>query len=553
MPGSRARGRPSESIALPETRFTRQHLDGAIGWLLRSNRLLGQSEDLRGLTRFAAALPTAMSPSTPPFAASTVSRWETGAQSVPYAAVVRYERLLELTPSLLVATVDLLHRHFTEPLRKEPALDRRLGPPGPDDHAALAETVERVHDGRPVSGREWDTFTAAMCAAPQVLFARPDTAEEVSRRLLAEMIVADDLAWMLRYEALVRLLMHPAYAAAAIDACATIARDPTNQVFLETISTLDSSAHPDAAKYVLELLQDPTTERAFLGALLACVRKARLGHFTPDQARALGRIVAGVIGDREAEDSNRRLAVRILALLRSNPASRAAVSRFPLPKGPSLPKVSTEAMQAGNALMTDLRGAVARHGLGSPRLVDKTLPSLLRAAVLDPVPDQRLFLSMLLRASPYRAAVAQTCTERLVAPGGEDLRPALLSLVRVNGGPDQTAQLRSLILDVDVDAGLRADAARTLGHLRDPNDEGFFERALAEYGVGAPSADAPESASLLTGLVYSLGIGGHLTAIAALPTERLPEPTRQAVGWWLGLPPEVIASVQPPTETDPRV
>ncbi|MGH3444207.1 MAG: hypothetical protein ACRDPB_02415, partial [Nocardioidaceae bacterium] len=133
----------------------------------------------------------------------------------------------------------------------------------------------------------------------------------------------------------------------------------------------------------------------------------------------------------------------------------------------------------------------------------------------------------------------------------DELRPALLSLIRVIGGPDQAGQVRSLVLDPGVDADLRTEAAFSLGHLRGPWDMAFVHRALAEYGVGSPSAGAAESTRLLTGLVYSLGVCGHLDLLAALPSEQLPQPTREAVGWWLGLPTSVIASVQPPTETDP--
>ncbi|HET7387505.1 MAG TPA: hypothetical protein VFJ19_12660 [Nocardioidaceae bacterium] len=550
MPGSRARGRPSQSVALPDTRFTREHVDGAIGWLLRSNRLSGADEDLRALTRFAAALPTAMSPSTPPFAPSTVSRWETGAQAVPYAAVVRYERLLNLPPSLLVSTIDLLHRHFADRVRMEPVLDRRLGPPSPAEHAALAETVEAVHEGRPVSGRDWDAFSAAMCAAPQILLPRPDTAEEVTRRLLSEMLVADDLAWMLRYEAFARLLMHPVYAAAAVDVCATMARDPTNQVFLETISVLDGSVHPDAARHVVSLLEDPTTDRAFVGALLACVRKARFGHFTPEQAHRVAGIVSALIADADADEATRRIAVRVLALLRKNLATRSAVAQFPLPKGPAMPSVSATVMQAGDALVDELHQST-RRAPGSSLMVDKTLPALLRAAVLDPVPDQRLFVSMLLRSSPYRAALAPICARRLVEPQHPELRPALLSLTRVISGPEQAREVRGLILDPDMDTELRASVARSLGHLRGEVEMAFLERALGEYGVESPSSQSHGSTEILTGLVYSLGIGGHLDLMAGLPSEQLPRATREAVGWWLALPPEVIASVQPPSETDP--
>ena len=318
-------GRRSHSAALPETRLDRAHLDIAIGWLLRANRVLGRHEELRRLTAFAGAFqPRESSVTVGP---STVSRWETGAQQVPYSAVRRYEELLRLEPSLLVSTIDLLHRYFATDLPLTPALARPTGLLDLPRHAALADTVDRVHLGADVTGTEWDDFSAAMCSAPNILLPRPSTAEEMTRRLLSEMVVADGVSWMQRYEAFCRLAAHPLFARAAVDACARLARDTKNQVFVETVCALDASAHPDAGAHVVGQLQDPTNDRAFLGALMGCLRKSQLGHFAPDQAAGVAGVLGDLVTDDAVEPGLRRLARQPPPQRRGRRVPRAARCR----------------------------------------------------------------------------------------------------------------------------------------------------------------------------------------------------------------------------------
>ena len=136
-----------------------------------------------------------------------------------------------------------------------------------------------------MSGADWDRLTGLVAVQPSLMLVPSRLWTDMSTRLLEELIASTGQAWMQRSEALHRLLGHPVGQSAAIAACTDLVADSASQIFVEPMAVLDASAHPDASRHVLNQLTRPLNARSQYGALLACVRKLRDGHFTAEQQR----------------------------------------------------------------------------------------------------------------------------------------------------------------------------------------------------------------------------------------------------------------------------
>ncbi|MGH3496319.1 MAG: hypothetical protein ACRDP1_02490, partial [Nocardioidaceae bacterium] len=293
-----------------------EHLPLFVAWVLRTNRLMAADPALRKQGNFATAFHGGGWPASVDL--SGVSRWETGLAGVPYAAVRRYEELLELPADSLVAPIDTLNRYLAPRLRPEPALRRPARPLDIVRHDHLADIIDRGSSGASVSGHEWDELTAFLATTPQVVLPKPSTATVLAERRLLESLIADGIAWMSRYEALNRMLAHPVFGTPAVVACASMGIDSQNPVVVESLSDLDSSAHPDASRVVISQLLNPASDRAFYGALMSSVRKSRYGHFSPVQEEQLVRVLTDLVLDGGADGPQRQLAAQVLRIVRSS-------------------------------------------------------------------------------------------------------------------------------------------------------------------------------------------------------------------------------------------
>ncbi|MEU3253378.1 XRE family transcriptional regulator [Streptomyces sp. NPDC006997] len=541
------RGRPYRGVT-PPTGGGRLSARHRTAWLLRVNRLYGASPEWA--TRayaFAAAFrggcwPDQADP-------SRISRWETAVTEVPYLAVRRYEELLALPPDHLSSAVDTLNRYLSPgaPLARPP---RHL--------AALGHRVDDLLDAvtghDTVTGTDWDELTAYL-AARSSLRLRSSDWSAVAHRLLTETVVSDGRAWRQRFEAFNRLLGHPSGAPAAIAALADWAADPTNQAYIETVCLLDGSAHPDAARSVLAQLADPTNDDARYGALLACVRKLRHGHFRPDQVGQVAGYAAELLRETGARFHDTRvLAGSVLDLARARdpgglPPSLRARAGGADATGPPPESVAPETRRHLAVLVARIAGsAVSLLPRQTGRFHDTTLPVLLEEALTDPVFDVRLHALLLLYATPYRAPLATAVGREITRLGfGRDTEATvrLFHALGILGGPAERRQAERVVLRGGVPAAVADAAARALAHTGGRSGDDFWTTALSLHGAAA-HAGSDLSVRVLGDLVYALGIGGDrhwLRLLAADP--RLPPALRSRARWWTHLPPYVPGPRRP--------
>jgi hypothetical protein len=516
-----------------------------VAWLLRVNRLYARDERWARLGTFAAAFRGGLYPVGA--SESTISRWETGTVRAPYLALRRYEQLLELPESLLVAAADTVYRYAAPATSGPPTLDRgELLAPGAPAHRALEDLIDRAQSSAVMTGAHWDELTGRISATPDLVLVPRRTWASLAERVLAEMIIADGVPWLQRFEALNRLLGHPVGQRAAVAALATAAADRTNEGFIETVCALDASRHPDASRHVLRQLVHPTNERARYGALLACVRKVKYGHFTDAQLHSLVQMVGGFLDDAGSFADARVLAVELLRRLPTDlPGGAGQRLRRAVVGDPTLGQVLSAGRLAdretGRAMVDRLVAVVtARMARDLPRFHDELLPVLVDEMLYDPVLDVRLYASMMVYATPYRAPMAQVLgaeLARALAVRDTPLTASILGALRFLGGPAQRPLVERLILAVGLQAEVCASAAEHLGHIGGTSDDRFWAAALARHGEHWRRRRDVASAATLHGLVYGLGMARNDALLQRVRADNeAPAPVRAAAAWWAGRP-----------------
>jgi hypothetical protein len=556
MPTSTSRG-PSRSPRgrpfLPSGPFAgAQGTAGRIAWLLRVNRLLGENEEWLRTSTFAAAVGGGRHPVTA--SESTVSRWETGGARVTFHTVCRYEELLELTPGTLVAPVDALHRYASPTDRSAPSLVR----PGSREPSAvpyrrLEELLDRAGQAEAMTGADWDELTGLLAVRPATVLVPSRLWTDLAERLLREMMVADGLGWMRRSEALHRLMAHPVGQAAAVAACVGAVSEPGNNVFIEPMGVLNASMHPDANRVVLNQLTRPTNARTRYGALLACVRKVRDGHFNPDQLATVCLAVDDIVTGGDAHVGTMALAVDVLRRL---PASvRASASRR-LHGLLAADRTLTEVMSAGRlaaavssqvVVNRVVQATVADAVREPPGFTDDLLPTLVDEMLFSPVLDTALMSGLLVRCTPYAPGLAAALAAELATPRVVNDMPlacAMLGTLRSVGSAAQRPLVERLVLAPGLRAEVNYAAVSCLAHVGGASSDQLWSEALSRHTRAWQKHGTTLATDTLTTLVYGLGVARNFGMLARVRADELaPRPVRQAAAWWLDQPASRFASL----------
>ncbi|MFG1888106.1 hypothetical protein ACGFIR_09580 [Micromonospora sp. NPDC049051] len=512
-----------------------------MGWLLRVNRLYGPNERWTRSATFAEAFQGGCLAE--PTSIYQISRWETASVRAPYLAIRRYEELLDLPPHALVALVDTIYRYDNSTGNALPLLTRAV------DRAAATARLDELVDKASSStaqmtGVEWDELTRRLAAAPEIVISPQRAWSDVAERLLSETIVADGIAWMQRYEALSRLLAHPIGQRAAIAACASLAEDRTNQVFVETVSLLDASNHSDANRHVLHQLKHPTNERAQYGALLASVRKIRFGHFVAAEMPQLVAIIDELASDPNRQDDVQPLAAELLRRL-PNTVSAPARKRMRAIAGDLTVQqvlrvgrlADQETSQRLVARLADI--VVSMMPRDIPNFRDHALPVLLDEMLFSPVFDIRMQAAITVSGTPYRRPLAAGLAAELTRPTvlGATVAPYLIEALRLVGGAEQRPVIERLIIARGLPAPVTIASAQAIGHIGGRSENLFWRQALAHHAQLWLHTRRPANAAALNGLTYGLGMARNRAVLHELRADnRMPEQVRAAATWWLSLP-----------------
>lgn len=506
--------------------------DAIVAWLLRVNRIYGPDEHLAVASRFVQAL--ADSPRDIAASESQVSRWERAAVRVSHAVICRYEQVLGLVPGRLAAVADSLYRERLGRLGPS-VLKRESSADTPAVRDQLSELCERAFGGDPFSGQDWDTLTDLLWTIPVLLHPR-QLWNQLTERLLAEMLISEGLAWLSRCEAVNRLLGHPHGAAPVIDACASIIGDRRSQVLIEPMVLLELTPDRSAADQLLRQISSPTSPHAMRAAWCAVAEKSERGHFDAVQSQTLARAALDMLQDNESDFASRTGAAETLRHLgpRLGPALGRRVDQAAnrdAAAGHVLRSGTTSAKELTTSVAERLSNATLRN---MPREIlrrDPMLEQLITDMVFHPQCSRRVLAAQTIAATPYRTPLAQALGHELNGRAGLTevaVASAFVQALAHLGGPREAGLVQRLALTSGLPAAVTEAAARTVGHL--PGDAAFWSRAVAR--LVRPRAELP--ANHAKALVYSLGTAGRRAELVDLAAQaNIHSDVQVAATWWL--------------------
>ncbi|MGH3623339.1 MAG: hypothetical protein ACRDQ5_16330 [Sciscionella sp.] len=405
----------------------------------------------------------------------------------------------------------------------------------------MDELVDRARTADVMTGHDWDQLTDLACRNPGMILSPRSAWTDLAQRLLYETSIADGVCWMLRAEALNRLIAHPAATDAVITAVADAAADRGVQSMIGTVSVFEATQHVSAGRYVLAHLTTPVTDRTFFGALLACVRKVRCGHFDPQQLTALLDVLVDVLAGG-ATDAIAGLVSKVVRTLPVPMQQRINTRVWDL--------VAAHLDQP--ALVSHVVDRVCRTTIaGLPReeaFHDTMLPILVAEMLFDPVFDVRLYAAFLLYSTPYRWPLAAAIAHELtIAQRSRNGRWAvtLLQALRILGGPEQRRQVERLLLLHATPAAMCDTAASALGHISGSSTEVYWRAALTTATTRWTQTRARAEESTLDRLIYALGMADNVALLRTITTsDAVPPAVQRAARWWVTHPAHIRASAR---------
>ncbi len=413
--------------------------------------------------------------------------------------------------------------------------------------------MDKLTSNEIVTAADWDKLTAILSEIPEITPVPRSIWANLAGRLLSETVIANGLPWMLRFESLNRLLGHPGGQRAAIDICASLAMDSTSQVIIEPISALDGIDHPDANRHVLAQLTSPSSGAAFYGALLACHRKTRHGHFTVPESRRILRAADDLIAGPGRPDDGQVVAAQLLHQLPaqfrrelSSPARRTLSADLALSQVVTVGSLS----RVTSTIVIDriLARVLAQLPREPQGFRDDVLPTLLDELLFHPIFDTRLYTTFLIAASPYKQPVAVALADELRNAsilGEINLMRPMLGALRILGSAEHRAIPERLISSPGLSTATAVSATHAIAHMPGRSDDSYWTNALAVWSAARKRDRDPGSATVLRNLVYALGKAGNealLTEIRDNPS--LPPGVRGTAGWWFNVPDHIRLSAR---------
>ena len=305
---------------------------------------------------------------------------------------------------------------------------------------------------------------------------------------------------------------------------------------------------------MLNQLTQPTNSRSHYGALMACVRKVRDGHLSPDQLVKVVAVIGDAVQPSDTIRARRRSRWTCCAGCPGRcggrhgpPAARGGRGRPNPARGArGRPAGRQRPVEAGR--QPDRAGDPGRAAREPVGFTDELLPVLVDEMLFAPVLDAALHSALLLRSSPYGPAVASAIAAELATPrvvSDPPLANAMLAALRIVGQAEQ----RPLVERLALTPGLRSDvvsaAISCLAHIGGSSPDKFWLTALERHGLAWRRYQARQSVEALTTLVYGLGIAHNLQLLALVRADdQAPPPVRRAAGWWLDRPARFYDSVR---------
>lgn len=378
-------------------------VEGRIGWLLATTRILHPDEALRHGDDFAALAHSRGLH----VDRSRISRWESGTAAAGCEVIGAYEALLGRPPGSLAAVADWLRRAFADTAPRSQHV--------PGHSAAEADgLLDLALAGEELSGHQWQEL-ARRLTAYDALFLRSDDWEGLTTRLVAELGRATGTAYVRRFDAAARLIRHPSSQRHVSRALGRYVMDRDTQVVLPVLSLL-TEVHDTSAGTLVQRMMAEDDGRLREAAASVTATKLRRGVLPEAGLHRLEQYAA----DRlcQAGPFDHGLDAFDVAVQLPLPSFQRVLHQLPdrrfreqLSRSRSTGELVTPSQAA--TVVADLATAVQADETGFRRHhePDPMLRRLLRESLFHVHKSRRFHAALLLAASPYRDPVSRQLQE----------------------------------------------------------------------------------------------------------------------------------------------
>ncbi|MFI2652507.1 hypothetical protein [Micromonospora fulviviridis] len=461
----------------------------------------------------------------------------------------RYEDLLALPELSLVTASDAVHRFYGDIHQPSWHDDRDTNPRPSPMPMRWHDLLARARVPYAMTGSSWAELTDEIGRRPDLVLHPPTLWDDVCQNLISELVLAEGRQWLLRQEAMCRLLEHADAGPPAVRACVALAEDPMVPVFITPLSLLDVTTEPGANRYILDQLGSPHNELAHQGALLATIRKLRAGHFRTDSEwQQLTASAQDLAADPGPDPAVRSLGGELFAgLARALPRRDGSLQRSAARHVGRQSVIWPDLSPAAAAMVKDVVDRARSLLPVEPTDDDSVLAALIAEAMHSPNSDQRLYAVMLIAATPYRRPVATavlTVARRRLREWDPPLIASALRVLTLLKTPDHQELVYRLLTDPAVSPPLRHAAASATPHWSARMDIRRWQHVLAVQRQRTKLAPSTLDVGILRALTYGVATDGHhelLRDIEAGPEDPpFPALARIVAHWWLRLPPQLL-------------
>lgn len=491
-------------------------IEARIGWLLAMSRLHHTDREFQDGRRFV----TALADSGFPASRSLVSRWESGDIPVSYEGMTAYETALGLEPGRISSLTGYIRAAI--PGVKARVIRPSLDPTTRGFASRLDDLLDLAEDGKAVA-RDWQELGWHMAAVPLVHL-RARTWETLANRIVNLLPRGIRVPYRQYSTAAMNIASIQRAHDYLVEAIDEYLAAPHAQVILNPMGLLDRLPTRQAARIVLDIIEDPPTEAAWGLAIWLASQKVANGDFSAEERTRLDMLVLRRwrADPAQAADQLAELIAYLPEGLRStltSAATKAGSRRL----GYAVEHGEDPVAGRARSLAHGLAEAARARAPQSPAYAeDKMLGRLIREALFHRDSERRHLACLLISASPFGDGVTD---EMLMLLHNTEcpqwMRVRAATMVRYLAADGHRMRMLTLLEDANEDVAV--PLAQALGHL---SFTAFSDQAIrASLKSGWSVAGRAK--------MYALGMTGSPGLQSIVKSSQAPQWQKDAAQWWI--------------------
>ncbi len=497
-------------------------IDARIGWLLAMSRLHHEDPVFADGRHFVSALAEAGFPAS----RSLVSRWESGEIPVSYEGMSCYEQALGLELGRISSLTGYIRAAI--PGVKTKVVRPQLDPSSREFAVRLDDLLDLAEEGKALAV-DWQALGWHLAAAPLVHL-RASSWETLAHQIIYVLPRSLRVPYRQYSTAAMNIASVVRAQDYMVDAIAEYLAVPGVQVIMNPVGLLDRLPTRDAARLVLDMIDNPPTDNARALAIWLATQKVASGDFSTEERT--------------------RLDMTVLRLWRANPTKAGedlAELIASLPEG-MRSTLTNAATKAGRRKL----GYVVEHGEEMVASKAKSMSYELAEAARSRMPKQPAYDEDRMLARLIREALFHRDSERRhlasllisASPFGDGVTDELLSLLHNEQCPPwlrirSATTVRYLCTD--------EHRMRMLRFIDDPVNEvavpiaqGIGHLTFTEYSDQALRSSLGQTWSPKErAKIYALGMSGSPGLEVIAKSANAPQWQKEAAAWWLAAGPAV--------------